>query len=306
MRRLSYFLTLLGFSVSAQGHEYLSFDELNSTFGWNFEETEVLSEEVAPGLHVLFGVGGNVLVSIGSQGVLMVDSQFEQMVPKLEAKVRDLGGNGIDFIINTHWHFDHADGNPSVGRSGSWIVAQSNSRRMMAGEHPIDLVNLAYLQPPYPPEAMPVISFDDHMQFHLNDSTIDLLHFGPAHTTGDTAVLFREANLVHMGDVFNASYPFIDAGNGGDIEGMIRFCKEVLNRLNKDSTVIPGHGPVMGYQEFADYIDMLETVASRIDAMIDAGLSLEDVLAADPTAGFDKRYGDPYRLINRAYMSLSR
>jgi len=144
------------------------------------------------------------------------------------------------------------------------------------------------------------------MQFHLNGATIDLLHFGPAHTTGDTAVLFREANLVHMGDVFNASYPFIDAGNGGDIEGMIRFCKKVLKRLDKDSTVIPGHGPVMGYEDFADYIDMLETIASRIDAMIDAGMSLEDVLAADPTAGFDERYGDPGRLINRAYMSLSR
>jgi len=306
MRKLLCLLTLLGSSVGTHAHEYLSFDELNSAFGWSFDGTDVRSEEVAPGIHVLFGVGGNVLVSIGEQGVLMVDSQFEQMIPKLEAAVRDLGGDGIDFIINTHWHFDHADGNPALGRGGSWIVAQSNSRRMMAGEHPIDLVNLAYLQPPYPPEAMPVISFDDHMQFHLNGATIDLLHFGPAHTTGDTAVLFREANLVHMGDVFNASYPFIDAGNGGDIEGMIRFCKKVLKRLDKDSTVIPGHGPVMGYEDFADYIDMLETIASRIDAMIDAGMSLEDVLAADPTAGFDERYGDPGRLINRAYMSLSR
>ncbi len=109
-----------------------------------------------------------------------------------------------------------------------------------------------------------------------------------------------------MGDVFNANYPFIDAGNGGDIEGMIHFCKEILDRLNTDSIVIPGHGPVMGHEEFADYIDMLETIASRISAMIDAGMSLDDVMAAKPTEGFDERYGDPTRLINRAYISLSR
>ena len=306
MRRTLLVSLLLAASLTAKAHEYLSFEELTTAFGMDFENTEIRTETVGDGLHVLFGAGGNVMVSIGSNGVLMVDSQFAQMVPKLEQAVRDLGGDGIDFTINTHWHFDHADGNPVLGRNGSWIVAQANSRRMMAGEHPIDLVSLAYLQPPYPPEAMPVISYTDHMQFHFNSNTIDLLHFGPAHTTGDTAVLFREANVVHMGDVFNASYPFIDAGNGGDIEGMARFCKKVLARLNEDSVVVPGHGPVMGYEELADYTDMLETVSARISAMIDAGMSVEQVLAARPTEGFDERYGDPGRLINRAYVSLSR
>lgn len=305
MRRSLLLVALLTASLPAASHEYLSFDELSAAFSWDFD-AEIRTEEVAPGLTVLFGVGGNVLVSVGDQGTLMVDSQFEQMIPRIEATVRDLGGDGIDFTINTHWHFDHADGNPALGRDGSWIVAQANSRRMMAGEHPIDMVAAAYLQPPYAPEAMPVISFTDHMQFHFNGATIDLLHFGPAHTTGDTAVLFREANVVHMGDVFNASYPFIDAGNGGDIEGMARFCSKVLKRLNEDSVVVPGHGPVMGYEEFANYIDMLETVASRIDAMIDAGMSLEEVVATNPTVGFDEQYGDPARFIDRAYMSLSR
>ena len=306
MRNSLVVLVLLTASLTTNSHEYMNFDELSSVFGWDFDSAEVRSEQVAPGIHVLFGVGGNVLVSIGDQGTLMVDSQFAQMIPKLESAVAELGGDGIDFTINTHWHFDHADGNPALGRDGTWIVAQSNSRRMMAGEHPINLVTAAYLQPPYPPEAMPVISFTDHMQFHFNGATIDLLHFGPAHTTGDTAVLFREANVVHMGDVFNASYPFIDAGNGGDIEGMIRFCSKVLQQLNDDSVVVPGHGPVMGYDEFENYIDMLETVAARIDAMIDAGMSLEDVIAARPTVGFDEQYGEPERFIDRAYTSLSR
>ena len=306
MRQTLLVSLLLAASLTVKAHEYLSFEELTAAFGMDFENTEVRIQTVGEGLHVLFGAGGNVMVTVGDNGVLMVDSQFEQMVPKLEQAVRDLGGDGIDFTINTHWHFDHADGNPVLGRNGSWIVAQANSRRMMAGEHPIDLVGLAYLQPPYPPEAMPVISYTDHMQFHFNGNTIDLLHFGPAHTTGDTAVLFREANIVHMGDVFNASYPFIDAGNGGDIEGMAHFCRQVLARLNEDSVVVPGHGPVMGYEELADYVDMLDTVSARISAMIDAGMSVGQVLAARPTEGFDERYGDPSRLINRAYVSLSR
>jgi len=306
MRKLLLLPTLLAASLAAESHEYMNFEELTSAFGMDFENTEIRTEEVGDGLHVLFGAGGNALVSVGEQGVLMVDSQFSQMVPKLKRAVADLGGGDIDFTINTHWHFDHADGNPVVGRDGTWIVAHENSRRMMAGEHPIDLVSAAYLQPPYPPEAMPVISYADKMQFHFNGETIDLVHFGPAHTTGDTAVIFRGANVVHMGDVFNANYPFIDAGNGGDIEGMIHFCKKVLHKLNDDSVVIPGHGPVLGYAEFADYIDMLETVSARISAMIDQGMSMEQVIAAKPTQGFDERYGDPTRLINRAYTSLSR
>lgn len=302
-------LTAMGvclLATPAMAHEYLTFEELGEAFGWDFENTQISSQTVAPGIHVLFGVGGNVIASIGDQGVLMVDSQFPQMIPRLSKAIEDLGGGGIDFTINTHWHFDHADGNPILGRDGSWMVSQSNSRRMMSGEHDINLVGIVYTQPPYPGEAMPIITFDDHMQFHFNDETVDLMHFGPAHTTGDTAVFFRDSNVVHMGDVFNASYPFIDAGNGGDLEGMIVFCKKVLQRLNADSIVVPGHGPVLGYNDMADYIAMLETVRDRISSLIDDGMSLEQVIEATPTAEFDDKYGSPARLIDRAYMSLSR
>ena len=236
----------------------------------------------------------------------MVDSQFSQMLPAIKDTISELGGGGIDFTINTHWHFDHADGNPTLGRDGSWIVSQINSRRMMSGKHAIDLVTVAYEQPPYPDEAMPVITYTDHMQFHFNGETVDLFHFGPAHTTGDTAVYFRDSNVVHMGDVFNTGYPFIDAGNGGDIDGMIRFCKEVRSQLDDNSIVVPGHGPVLGYADLENYIDMLETVRDRISGMIHDGKSLEEVIAAAPTAEFDEKYGDPVRLIDRAYMSLSR
>lgn len=306
MRKMYVVLGTLLLNVPTYGHEYLNLEQLGQAFNWDFENAQVRAEAVAPGIHVLFGVGGNVIASIGAQGVLMVDSQFPQMIPRLTAKIAELGGEKIDFTINTHWHFDHADGNPLLGRDGTWMVSQINSRRMMAGAHPIDLVSVAYEQPAYPKEAWPVITFSDQMQFHFNDEKIDLLHFGPAHTTGDTAVIFNSSNVVHMGDVFNSSYPFIDAGNGGDINGMILFCERVLERLNNDSIVVPGHGPVQGYADLADYIVMLKTVRDRINTQIHAGKSLDDVIATKPTAEFDTKYGDPLRLIDRAYKSLSR
>jgi cyclase len=287
-------------------HEYMSFDELTTALGIDLVNTEIRTETVGQGLHVLFGAGGNVMASIGDQGVLLVDSQFAEMIPRINDAVASLGGGEIDFTINTHWYFDHASGNPLLGRQGSWLVSQRNSRRMMAGNHVIDLVSLSYEQPASEDEALPVITYDDQMQFHFNGETIDLYHFGPAHTTGDTAVFFRNSNVVHMGDVFNARYPFIDAGNGGDIDGVIHFCNEMLARLDTDSVVVPGHGPVLAYQDLAAFIDMLEVVRERISTMIDAGMSLEEVIAAAPTAEFDDKYGDPVRLIDRAYLSLSR
>jgi len=306
MKRILTVISILGLGLPALAHEYVTLEELQAAFNMDLENTEITTANVAPGIHVLFGIGGNVVASVGDQGVLMVDSQFPQMIPRISAAIAELGGDGVDFTINTHWHFDHADGNPLLGREGSWIVSHINSRRMMAGEHDVNLVGMIYTQPPSAKEAMPVITYSDHMQFHFNNETIDLMNFGPAHTTGDTAVLFRDSNVVHMGDVFFASYPFIDAGNGGDLNGMIRFCKKVLKQLDEDSIVVPGHGPVLGYDDMVAYVSMLETVRDRISDMIDEGKSLEDVIAATPTAEFDEKYGNPARLIDRAYMSLSR
>ncbi|MCZ6666844.1 MAG: MBL fold metallo-hydrolase, partial [Gammaproteobacteria bacterium] len=253
--------------VTAIAHDPLSFDEISDAFWPDRESTEIETQEVAPGLHVFFGVGGNVAVSIGDNGVLIVDDQFPRMAPKIRTAIDKLGGGAVDFIVNSHWHFDHADGNPSFGKDGTWIVSQANSRRMMTGSHLIDLVTVSYDQPPYPPAGLPVITYDDRMQFHFNGQRIDLLHPGPAHTTGDTAVIFRGSNAVHLGDVYNnTGYPFIDAGNGGEIKGMIAFCQAVLDELDESSTIIPGHGPVASYGELVAYVHMLATIRDRISA----------------------------------------
>jgi len=278
-----------------------------NAFGWDFAAGRITTEKLTDKLHVLFGIGGNVLVSTGDQGVLLVDNQFPQMLPKIQQAVRDLGGDGVDFAINTHWHFDHADGNLTLGPTGTWLVSHESSREKMLGTNVINLVSDRYTQRPYPPKALPVITYDASMQFHFNGERIDLMHFGPAHTTGDTAVIFRESNVVHMGDVFNnAGYPFIDADNGGSIDGVISFCSAVLEQINADTRVVPGHGPVSDYDGLAAYVAMLEVVRDRIKTLIDQGADLEAILAARPTAGFDEKYGDPRGLVDRAHASLSR
>ena len=307
---ISMALLIAGLAIAtppAQAYDLMTLDELMGAFGWDFDSAEITAEQHGEGLYVLFGLGGNIAVSIGEDGVLIVDDQFPQLVPKIEAKISELGGGAVDFVINTHWHFDHAEGNLALGPQGSWLVAQANSRRMMADAHIINLVAMQYEQQAYPEDARPAITFDETMQFHFNGEQIDLVHFGPAHTTGDAAVIFRGRNAVHMGDVFNnAGYPFIDADNGGDLDGMIHFCESVLAEVDEDTTVIPGHGPVTDHQALVDYIDMLKTVRAAIMDLMAEGADLEAVLEAKPTAPFDEAFGDPFGFVNRAYTSLQR
>ncbi len=269
-------------------------------------ETPITSQRISDGLHVLFGVGGNIVVSIGASGVLMVDSQFPQMAPKYKDKISELGGGNIDFTLNTHWHFDHADGNLILGPEGTWIVAQENSRDRLTQDNQINLVNQLWEQPAYPAAALPTITFKDQMSFEFNGERIDLLHYGPAHTSGDAAVVFRAHNAVHMGDVFNNNgYPFIDFDSGGSFEGMIDFCRSVLNQINTDTVVVPGHGPVTDYVELADYTSMLSQIRDRVRDLIEDGATLEQVVAARPTRRWDGEQGDPANFLDRVYASLT-
>lgn len=312
MRKTLLASILLLISINGYSHsgppvaEPLPLDELMALFGWDFAEMEVTTQKITDDLYVLFGAGGNIAVSVGDDGVFIVDDQFPQIMPKIKKAIGDIGGGDIDFAVTTHWHFDHAEGNLTLGPEGTWLVAQENSREMMKGDHIINLVGLSYNQKAYPESAWPDITYKDSMTFHLNGQQVDLFHFGPAHTTGDTAVIFRGSNAVHLGDVYNnAGYPFIDAGNGGTIDGVIHFCTETLKRINKDTVVIPGHGPVADYQALADYIDMLTVIRDRIMKLIEDGATLEEVHAAKPTAEYDEAMGDNARLIDRAYMSLT-
>jgi glyoxylase-like metal-dependent hydrolase (beta-lactamase superfamily II) len=271
-------------------------------------EVEIRAERVGEGFYVLFGYGGNIAVSVGEQGVLIVDTMFPELVPKVTAAIREIGGGEIDFAINTHWHYDHAEGNLAYGPQGVWIVSQTESLRRLTIDNVIDVfVRPAFPQPAYPIAARPIITFDNRMQMHFNGEAIDLLHFAPAHTAGDAAVFFRGHNAVHMGDVFTpGGYPFVDADNGGDLDGMIAFCRAVLTELDEDAIVIPGHGQITSYAALARYVEMLQSIRDRIAALIESGASLEQIIAAKPTAAWDDDYGDPLRLIDAAYTTLTR
>lgn len=310
-RQLRSFALALSISAAlampARADDPLTLPQLMEAFGWSFDTTEIKAERLADGFYVLFGVGGNIAVSMGPQGVMIVDDQFPQLMPKIEAKIAELGGDGgVDFAINTHWHFDHAEGNLALGPKGTWIVAQANSREMMRSPHIVNLVTMTYAQQAYPDDALPVITFDDTMQLHFNGEKIDLVHAGPAHTTGDTAVIFRGRNAVHLGDVYNNSgYPFIDVDNGGSLDGVIAFCSAVLAQLDPKSIVIPGHGPVAGYADLEGYIAMLTDLRATIAALVTQGATLEEVVAAKPTAKYDEKQGDSTNFVDRAYKSLA-
>jgi len=288
-----------------------SMDQVMKTFGWDFEKAEIRTEKVTDGLYVLFGLGGNIAVSVGEDGTLIVDDQFPQLMPKIKAALKEVGSEKVDFVINTHWHFDHADGNMALGKDGTWIVSQANSRKKMLTDQIVNLGFVAVEQKAYPKHAVSDITYDDTMQFHINGEQIDLMHFGPAHTTGDTAVIFRGKNAVHLGDVFNnAGYPFVDADNGGDIAGMIAFCQAVHDTINYDTKVIPGHGPVTTRAKLARYIEVLTTIRDRVQAMIDDDKDLNAIVAAKPTAEFDEEfYGAEVTttaFLGRVYASLTR
>ncbi|MBT6244904.1 MAG: MBL fold metallo-hydrolase [Gammaproteobacteria bacterium] len=286
--------------------EPLSLEDFANVFGFDLVDPEITVETIGNNLSVLFGAGGNIAVSTGKDGVLIVDDQFPSAMPKIEAAIAGLGGDAIDFVINTHWHFDHAEGNLALGPKGSWLVSHANSRSMMLDDHLINLVGISYLQKAYPEAALPTLTFDTTMQFHLNGEQVDLFHFGPAHTTGDTAIIFRGSNAVHLGDVFNnVGYPFIDAGNGGTLDGVIRFCSETLKLIDADTVVIPGHGPITDYSALKAYIDMLTTIRDRMMDLIENGATLEDVVAAKLTKEWDEKNGDNTGFINRSYMSLT-
>ena len=286
--------TLAGASASAQ----------------NFADARIETQQLGNGLHVLFGVGegviaGNMLVSIGPSGVFIVDDQFPEMVPKFRQTIRELGGGDIDFVVNTHWHFDHADGNKVLGPDGAAIAAHDNSRRMLMQDNRINLVNQVIEQPMFEERARPSLSYGNTMSFHFNGERIDLEHFGPAHTMGDSAVFFRDSNVVHLGDVFNNSgYPFIDADNGGSLSGIIDFCSAVLEQIPRTAIVVPGHGPVSDYEGLSRYIVMLSEIRDRLSALISSGATLEQVMAAEITAEWNETHGNPTMLLNRAYASM--
>lgn len=259
----------------------------------HWEQVKIDSVPVRSGIHMLTGEGGNIGVSIGRDGTLIIDDQYAPLAPKIQAALKALDGGSPRFVINTHWHGDHAGGNEPFGAAGAVIVAHERVRQALQEERSIPLFKMH--KPPSPRAALPVVTFDHSMTLHWNDHDIELRHAPGAHTDGDTIVHFRTADVLHMGDTFfNGFYPFIDVDSGGGIRGMIAAAEQGLALAGADTRIIPGHGPLADRAALAAYRDMLVTAEAAIGALHAEGRSLDEIVAARPTAGLDAEWGDGF------------
>ncbi len=259
----------------------------------DFSQVEIKPELVRDGVYMLTGAGGNIGLSVGSDGAFMIDDQFAPLTDKIAAAVAKLSTEPVKFLINTHWHFDHTGGNENFGKAGAIIVAHENVRKAMSSDQFLE----AFKQrvPASPPKALPVVTFAESLTFHWNGDEIRVLHVSPAHTDGDSVIHFKRANVVHTGDIyFNGMYPFIDTDHGGSLEGMIGAADRVLALCAEDTKIIPGHGPLSGVAELKAYRAMLIAARDAIAPLVKAGKSREEIVAAKPTRDLDAKWGQGF------------
>ncbi len=256
------------------------------------DEPEVRFETQRAGerVYILIGQGGNIGLSVGGDGAFVIDDQFAPLTPRILEEIAKLSDAPVRFVINTHWHGDHTGGNENLGKAGAIIVAHANVRRRMSERQFMEVFERTV--EPSPEAALPVVTFERSLTFHWNDETIEVVHVPPAHTDGDSFVHFRNANAIHAGDLFfNGTYPFIDTGTGGHLAGMIQAVDRVLGRCDEKTRIIPGHGPLASRADLERYRRMLATTRDRIEPMVRAGRSRDEVIAAKPTADLDADWG---------------
>lgn len=255
----------------------------------DWDAVEVTAQEIRPGVAVLFGQGGNIGVSYGEDGTLIVDDQFAPLVPKIQAAIAGLGASPVKYLVNTHWHFDHAGGNEPFGRAGAIILAQTRVRDRLASGGSV----VGNTTPPAPKAALPVVTYDHGLSFHLNGDTIDLVHTGGGHTDGDTAVYWRKANVLHTGDMMmnRLGFPFIDLSSGGNVTHLIGSIDQMIAMTNAETVVIPGHGPLATRADLIAWRAMIATAVERVQALKTAGRTLDQAKAAKPLAGLSNAPG---------------
>ena len=233
----------------------------------DFSNVEIKATHVAGNIYMLTGSGGNIGVSAGPDGILIVDDQFAPLAPKIEAALKQLSPGKLKFVLNTHYHGDHTGGNKYFGAQAP-IIAHTNVRKRLGGK-PADSK----------PE-LPVITFDDTLSVWFNGEEIKLTHVPPAHTDSDSIVYFTDANVIHFGDTFfSGRFPNIDLGGGGDVRGYIRHVEESIKKVPDGAKLIPGHGPLSTVKELKEFHEMLVETSGLVEKAIAAGKTLDEIKA---------------------------
>jgi glyoxylase-like metal-dependent hydrolase (beta-lactamase superfamily II) len=259
-------------------------------------------------LTMLIGRGGNVAISAGSEGVYVIDDQFPNIADQLLAQIRMISDQPIRFVINTHYHGDHTGGNEALSGQGAVIIAHDNIRLRMSTEQFNQFWNGS--TPAATPAALPVITFGENVTLHLNGESATAYHVPRGHTDGDAIVHFSGSNVIHMGDIFfNGRYPYIDLDGGGSVQGMIAAMDKALALANEETRIIPGHGELATSADLKSHRDMLQKATDQVQALIDQGKSLDEAIAAKPTAEWDDTLGQvwikPAQFVTFIYNSLT-
>ena len=239
----------------------------------DFSKVEVKAQQVNGNVYMLTGAGGNIGVSAGPDGVLIVDDQFAPLAEKIRAALKGINGGKLKFILNTHFHGDHTGGNKEFGPEAP-IIAQTNVRkRLMA-----DQTRGGRTTPAEPKEAWPVVTFDQSVSVHFNGEEIKAIHFPHGHTDGDSVIFFTGSNVVHMGDDFFAGrFPFVDLDSGGSVDGLTKNIEELIGRIPANAAIIPGHGPVSKLDDLKAYHRMLMETTGIVRKKMAAGKSLAEI-----------------------------
>jgi cyclase len=241
----------------------------------DFSKVEIKVTKVAGNVYMLEGAGGNIGVSVGDDGLLIVDDQFAPLADKIRAALKGIADKKLRFILNTHWHGDHTGGNIAFGPEAP-IIAHDNVRKRLATEQKSTVFNTT--TPPSPKEALPVITFNDSLSVHFNGEDIRAIHYPQGHTDGDSVIFFSASNVVHLGDDFFAGrFPFVDLESGGSVEGLVKNIGQIIEKIPPGAKLIPGHGPISTLDDLKSYHRMLQQTTEIVRQKIAAGKTLDQI-----------------------------
>jgi glyoxylase-like metal-dependent hydrolase (beta-lactamase superfamily II) len=251
-----------------------------------FADVKIEAKKVAEGIYMLTGAGGNIGVSVGDDGIVVIDDQFAELAPKIREALRGIADKPVRYVLNTHYHGDHTGGNAAFAAAGSTLIAQENVRKRLAE----GTTARGRKEEPAAPAALPVITFGDRLTVHLNGEDIRAIHFPAGHTDGDAVIFFPKANVVHMGDDLwtHGGFPFVDTENGGSVSGMIAGCEKVLASVPADAKFIPGHGDLSTADDVRKFVKVLSDTRAAVAAAVGKGLTPEQMKEQKILAQWDE------------------